>query len=116
MRGPGNRMKYDVRRLWRCPQCGYERHVAATAVSVRCHCSKDEPLMKLVEHKRTQRAAPPPLDLYIEYDENAPEEAAPLAEADSVPAAAETSSAVSLERLADEALSGDADTADRSTE
>lgn len=66
MRGPGLRLKYDVRRLWQCPECGYERHAPATEVTVRCHCNEQDPWMKLVEPQRQIRPAARPLDPYVE--------------------------------------------------
>jgi hypothetical protein len=66
MRGPGLRLKYDVRRLWRCPVCGYERRAPAMEVVVRCHCNHEEPWMKLVEPKRQVRPPARPHDPYIE--------------------------------------------------
>ena len=69
MRGPQLRVQYDVRRLWCCPQCGYERHAPATEVAVRCHCTRDEPLMKLVEGQRPVRPAGKPIDPYVDAQE-----------------------------------------------
>lgn len=42
MKGPGYRRDLDVRRVWRCPQCGSERRVAGEVVSVLCpDCSSN---------------------------------------------------------------------------
>lgn len=73
MRGPGLRIKYDVRRLWHCPACGYERHVPATETAVRCHCRADKPWMKLVESQRTVRPPSTPVNPYVELDPDEPE-------------------------------------------
>lgn len=69
MRGPGMRLKYDVRRQWKCPKCGLERLVAATATTVRCQCETPGPLMQLLESKRYARAEPAPLPPYFEMEE-----------------------------------------------
>ncbi|SFI04861.1 hypothetical protein [Planctomicrobium piriforme] len=73
MRGPTVRIKYDVRRLWRCPACGKERKVPATETSVRCNCSSAPPLMKLIELQRYARAAAPPLDLVVREEDLLPD-------------------------------------------
>ena len=71
MRGPMVRIKSDMRRLWRCPKCGYERRAHADHTSMRCHCDDDGPFMKLIEQQRFVRPEPEELDLYFEYDESA---------------------------------------------
>ena len=69
MRGPLVRIKYDIRRHWKCPKCGYERRAHATKTAIRCHCEKDGPFMKLVESQRQIRPPTEELDNYIEYEE-----------------------------------------------
>ena len=69
MRGPGLRLKIDVRRVWRCPQCGKQRRVAATEVVVRCTCNPSQPQMQLIEPQRRVRIEHPPLPAYIEFEE-----------------------------------------------
>lgn len=77
MRGPGLRSTLDVRRLWRCPSCGYERHLGQTTTSVMCFC-KDPPLqMKLVEGKRVTRPEPRPVARFIDESELPPDDSPP---------------------------------------
>ncbi|MCA9044625.1 MAG: hypothetical protein KDA69_09920 [Planctomycetaceae bacterium] len=66
MRGPGLRVLCDVRRTWKCPQCGYVRRVSAEEASVRCHCKGGETLMVLQEEQRRHRPVVSPLDLFWE--------------------------------------------------
>lgn len=49
MRGPGLRLPLEVRRTWLCPQCGKERKVPGDQAQVRCGCTADGVLMKLVQ-------------------------------------------------------------------
>ncbi len=85
MRGPGLRTAVDVRRTWRCPSCGYERHLAQTTTSVLCFC-KDPPLqMKLVEGQRVVRPEPRPVARFIDESELPPDDSpAPVAPPPSV--------------------------------
>ncbi len=69
MRGPMVRIKYDARRLWRCPKCHYERRAHASQTAIRCHCEKVGPFMQLVEEQRKVRAEPEELPAYFEYEE-----------------------------------------------
>ncbi|HWL07824.1 MAG TPA: hypothetical protein VNQ76_05450 [Planctomicrobium sp.] len=91
MRGPSVRLKYDVRRRWKCPQCGAERLVPATETTVRCTCSGSSSQtntavqMKLIEPQRYVRATPPPLDLVMTEADCDPEpESTPVVQAESV--------------------------------
>lgn len=68
MRGPQIRQRYDIRRLWRCPECGYERRAPASVTSLRCHCRSEAPLMRLIEGQRLVRPPAEPLDPYINAD------------------------------------------------
>src|SRR5690606_21481719 len=74
MRGPGLRLTNDVRRLWRCPRCGYERRAPATEVAISCKCSQPNPRMQLVEPIRKVRDRQPALPVYVECDKLLPEE------------------------------------------
>lgn len=76
MRGPKVRIQYDMRRLWKCPKCGYERRAHAHQTTLRCHCESDGPFMKLVESQRLVRPEPEELDLYFEFDGDLPSDAA----------------------------------------
>jgi type IV secretory pathway VirB10-like protein len=60
------RLDLDVRRRWRCPACGTERHTPGQVTFVRCHFCKDHPAMSLVEQPRPLREPSPPLDLIID--------------------------------------------------
>ena len=74
MRGPMVRIQSDIRRLWRCPKCHYERRAPATQTAVRCHCEKDAPFMQLVEAQRPPRSTPKELPPYYEYEADAGDE------------------------------------------
>lgn len=58
MRGPGIRLDLDVRRVWRCPQCGKQRRVGGEVTTVTCTCGKP---MQLVEEGRRRFREPQPL-------------------------------------------------------
>jgi len=63
MRGPGYKRTGDVRRTWRCPQCGIERKSLGDITTRRCGC-QDEPWMQLViEHTNVPRPFQRPSDL-----------------------------------------------------
>ena len=48
IKGTGNRIANDVRRVWRCPDCGRDRKFPGTVVSARCACTSTKPWMKLI--------------------------------------------------------------------
>lgn len=63
MKGPGNRIDLDVRRLWKCPRCGDERKASGDIAAKPCarpECGGT--WMKLVEplRKPVLRYTPPP--------------------------------------------------------
>jgi len=58
MRGPGYRNDLDVRRVWRCPQCGKQRRVPGDVTAVHCTCGA---AMQLVEERVRKNYAPQPL-------------------------------------------------------
>ena len=97
MRGPGLRTLCDIRRTWKCPRCGYVRRASAAETSVRCHCTAEEPFMRLVESQRPERKIAQPLDLSWEYVPDPSEETEsptlpaeePVAAIDASPALAE---------------------------
>lgn len=61
MRGPGYRLDYDIRRLWRCPRCNAERRVAGTVTTVRClRCQGDVQLALVQERLDTFAPRLPP--------------------------------------------------------
>jgi hypothetical protein len=69
MKGPFERLKYDLRRVWECPECHRKERADGTVTTLVCRCqATKEPLgrvvMKLVED-RIQRRLPafvPPTD------------------------------------------------------
>jgi hypothetical protein len=65
MKGPGGRLKFDIRRLWECPACHRRDLTAGDIVTRLCTCSSrsDPPRqnwMKLIELKPVRPAPPPP--------------------------------------------------------
>lgn len=62
MKGPGNRLKFSVVRVWECPVCHRRDRTGGDVVSRVCHClaKRDPPQqtwMKLIEEPRP-RAQP----------------------------------------------------------
>jgi hypothetical protein len=57
MKGPGNRVKFVIRRVWECPLC--QRRLVTPGATTRqtCNCRADSPVpMRLVnEALRTSR-------------------------------------------------------------
>lgn len=54
MKGPYERLKHDLRRVWECPECHHKERTSGTVTSRLCKCQADEPMksqvwMKLVE-------------------------------------------------------------------
>jgi len=74
MRGPGVRLKNDVRRTWKCPYCGKERKLGKEHVSLSCRCTTPPAQMQLIEPRRAVRAEMPPLPLYFDCEELLAEE------------------------------------------
>jgi hypothetical protein len=68
MRGPGLKTDLEVRRVWRCPACGYERRVGGQVTSVRCQCG-DRPFMRLAQEPRFVRPANLAPDVYFLAEE-----------------------------------------------
>jgi len=66
MKGPGMRLDLDVRRVWRCPECGVERRTSGDRTIVSCHACKQTRWMTLVEPQRPVRTLAAPLDLVID--------------------------------------------------
>lgn len=66
MKGPFERLKYDLRRIWECPQCGHKQRTDGTVTTLFCKCknSSNPPVaMKLVgdgPRRLVPRVAPPP--------------------------------------------------------
>ncbi|MEO8496060.1 MAG: hypothetical protein ABI614_13400 [Planctomycetota bacterium] len=62
MKGPFERLKYDLRRVWECPECHHKERADGTVTTVVCRCqATKEPharfVMKLIED-RIQRRFP----------------------------------------------------------
>jgi hypothetical protein len=54
MKGPGNRLKFVVRREWACPHCRRRLVTAGSVVQQPCNCrpqedSRGQPWMQLVQ-------------------------------------------------------------------
>lgn len=66
MKGPFERLKYDLRRIWECPQCGHKVRTDGSATTQFCRCGKSNTnpaiAMKLVGDgpRRLVPAVPPP--------------------------------------------------------
>ena len=63
MRGPYERLKYDLRRIWECPVCKRRERTAGTVTFRHCNCRMKQVdgqpvVMKLVEDG-VQRVTPP---------------------------------------------------------
>jgi len=41
MKGPFERLKYDLRRIWECPACGHKVRTDGAATSQFCRCGKN---------------------------------------------------------------------------
>ena len=67
MKGPFERLKYDLRRIWECPQCGHKVRTDGSATTQFCRCGKSNTspavAMKLVGDgpRRLVPAVPPPV-------------------------------------------------------
>ncbi len=62
MKGPGGRLKFDIRRVWECPVCHRRELADGHVVNVLCPCgSKADPprqiWMKLIETRPARPAA-----------------------------------------------------------
>lgn len=94
MKGPFERLKYDLRRVFECPECHHKERVDSTKTTVVCRCQATKPVleqvvMKLVED-RVQRRFPvfvPPVKVEPAVVETTPvEKQEPEAQAVEVPA------------------------------
>ncbi len=96
MKGPFERLKYDLRRVFECPACHHKERVDSTQTVVVCRCQTKLPVleqvvMKLVEDQ-IQRRFPifvPPVEEEPEKKEAQPVEAS---EPDAVPVEATATS------------------------
>ncbi len=80
MKGPYERLKYDLRRLWECPQCHHRERTAGSVTFCLCSCeskSGGRPIpMKLLE-EAGHRTVPP---IVPKISEEVAATAVPLAE------------------------------------
>lgn len=65
MKGPGGRLRFDIRRVWECPACHRRELTPGDVVYRLCTCSvKSDPprqnWMKLIELKPARPEPPPP--------------------------------------------------------
>ena len=51
MKGPGHKLKLDVRRTWKCPTCGCERKQQGDITTERCDCRDGGTFMAIVTEK-----------------------------------------------------------------
>jgi hypothetical protein len=54
MKGPYERLKYDLRRVWECPECHHKERTGGEVVNRLCRCQEkaqpaEQVWMKLVE-------------------------------------------------------------------
>lgn len=40
MKGPFERLKYDLRRVWECPDCHHRERSSGTVTMLWCHCQQ----------------------------------------------------------------------------
>ncbi len=69
MKGPYERLKYDLRRIWECPVCHHRERANGSITALFCSCQdKVDPLervaMKLVED-RIQRRIPAVVRVHV---------------------------------------------------
>ncbi|MEX2026905.1 MAG: hypothetical protein WEH44_06380 [Pirellulaceae bacterium] len=99
MKGPYERLKYDLRRLWECPQCQRRERTDGSVTFFLCACqtkSGGQPIpMKLLEESG-HRTVPPIVPKFSEELCGAPtaptNEAPPTIESPSIDPPAEPSS------------------------
>lgn len=64
MKGPNERLKYDLRRVWECPVCHHRCRTDGTTNVLWCDCTlnaQDRPtVMRLVEDGIRRRLPVPP--------------------------------------------------------
>lgn len=46
MKGPFERIKYDLRRVWECPVCHHKERKGGQTTAVVCLCQLSEPITK----------------------------------------------------------------------
>jgi hypothetical protein len=103
MKGPSERVKYDLRRLWECPMCKRRERTSFTVTFRHCQCQMKQldgkpVVMKLVADG-VQRIGPPlrlpapaiesvsePIPVAIDASSNEPETDAAALSPESLPA------------------------------
>ncbi|MCA9076357.1 MAG: hypothetical protein KDA93_15115 [Planctomycetaceae bacterium] len=79
------RLDLDVRRRWRCADCGAERRASGDRTVVTCHVCGDGKRMSLIEPRRPVRTLAEPLDLVVElHPDDVALPAAPVIEVEPV--------------------------------
>lgn len=53
MKGPYERLKYDLRRVWECPACGKQMRSGGATTAMVCPCQLVKPLVEQVTMKLT---------------------------------------------------------------
>ena len=63
MRGPNERLKYDLRRLWECPACKRRERTPGSVTFNHCLCQMQQlegrPIVMTLVEDGVQRIAPP---------------------------------------------------------
>ena len=62
MKGPYERLKYDLRRLWECPQCHRRERTEGTVTFRHCVCQTvegDQPIAMQLLEEAGHRTVPP---------------------------------------------------------
>ena len=106
MKGPGLRVRFDVRRLWRCPQCGQTSLETGDVVSVACPCADPPVWMQLMVQPKPER---PQFARIVIPEDVPPEVLPPAAVAQAAPAAADEETGLPAQDAAPAAGPGDAE-------
>jgi len=69
IKGPGLRIVYDVRRFWKCPECGRTERSPVDTVARKCSCRSEGIWMTLIE----PAPAPPPFEVPVAAAKDTPE-------------------------------------------
>jgi hypothetical protein len=69
IKGPGLKVKLDVRRGWECPACGRRVQRQGDITAYQCHCQEPPVWMRLVEAQRENRPYQPYIVPEIAADE-----------------------------------------------
>ena len=48
MKGPKERLKYDLRRVWECPNCHHRERTSGSLTSRTCGCQDDRGTKRIV--------------------------------------------------------------------